>query len=195
MNGRIKWNEQLIEDRIIEVVKGLDIKRMPTAKEMDDFYGNSSLSNKISKTIGFIGWANKLGLSLVKSDTNLGKLGEDIAEKYLISNGYKVTRMAIKYPFDLLVNDNVRVDVKISKLKLIDGYKVNSFGLSKRYPTCDIYILIALDENYTTNRIFIVPSKNLHQLTVSVGEKSTYNKYINKTEYIDIYNNFYKSIH
>lgn len=191
---KTKWNEQLIRDRIIEVVSDLGIKRMPTAKEMNDFYGNSSLSNKISKTIGFVGWAKKLGLSIVKSDTNFGKLGEDIAEKYLIGKGYKVIKMATKYPFDLLVDGNVKIDVKISKLKFINGYAVNSFGLSKKYPTCDIYMLIALNEKYETDRIFIIPSKKLYQLSVSVGEKSTYDKYVDKTEYIDIYNNFYKSI-
>lgn len=65
----IKWDDDLIESKIHEVMRVLSISRMPSASETELILRNSSLSNKISKTGGFSKWAKKLGLEIKESET------------------------------------------------------------------------------------------------------------------------------
>lgn len=55
---------------------GLNLNRMPSRNEMRSFYGDEALTNKVSKTLGYYGWAEKLGMGMKNSDTNIGKIGE-----------------------------------------------------------------------------------------------------------------------
>ena len=70
------WTNELVSQKIMDAVKALNINHMPTRSEIHNFYGNDALTNKISKTLGYYGWAKKLGLPLKHNDTLTGKLGE-----------------------------------------------------------------------------------------------------------------------
>ena len=99
--------------------------------------------------------------------------------------------MSIKHPYDLLVDKNIKFDVKAAnKYVNGEGHSYYSFNLEKRNPTCDIYILLCID----TERIFIIPSKFLHQTQISMSDNSKYSIYENRWDYIEQYSNFYKTV-
>lgn len=85
-HGR-KWEDGDVENEIMNVVKHLGIDRFPTKKEMEDFYGNKSLSNKVSKGNGSRYYASLLGLPLVNSESEFG----NFYEEYAIDDIYRNT--------------------------------------------------------------------------------------------------------
>lgn len=166
----IKWTEQLIEDKIRESMSILDISRMPTRQEIIDTVGNP-VACKITKTHGYYGWAEKLGIPVKDSDSTTGRAGEFIAKSKLEELGFTVEKMSTKYPFDLLVDDIAKVDVKYSRLYTNNKWNFYSFHLEKRYPTCDFYILVAECPDGSL-RYFVVPAVAAHITQISIGEFS-----------------------
>ena len=81
---------------------------------MDLVRKDSALSVKVSRSGGFKCWALKLGLELKESETTKGWKYEEKALKDLTDRGYNVKEMTTKHPYDLLVEENVRIDVKVS---------------------------------------------------------------------------------
>ena len=62
-----KWTNQDIVNGIEEVIEFLGIDRMPTKQEIETYYGNTALLNKIAKTGGLYLWAENLGLEVKDS--------------------------------------------------------------------------------------------------------------------------------
>lgn len=190
----INWTENLIKENIMSVVKILNISHMPTRSEIRGVTGNDALTNKISKTDGYYGWAEKLNLPIKNNDTLTGKLGEKMAAELLKSRGYEVLQMSQNYPFDLLVNQSVKIDVKYANLYHGDKGSFYSYGLAKKYPTCDIYLLISSDDE-NKQAIFVIPSRDVMQLQISIGEHSSiYHKYLDRYDVIDQYLKLYAEI-
>lgn len=190
------WTDELIESMIIECKDGMGIARMPSRAEIKSYFGDDCLTNKISKTYGYYGWAERLGLSMKGSDTQTGKIGERFARKWLEEHGLDVQQMTTNYPYDLYVNGCVKVDVKYSHLYSPKGasFAFYSFRLGKEIPTCDIYLLIAQDKE-NTRRYFVVPSREAQQKQISIGEKkSVYYKYENRIDIILDYEAAFKNI-
>ena len=186
------WSRELIAQKIMEAVNGLGLSAMPTRSQFTKYFGNDKLTNKISKSLGYYGWAKELGLPVQSNDTRKAKLSEEYAENLLSLKGYKAQRMLTNYPFDILINDVVRVDVKFANLHtaLVGNYY--SFALRKKYPTCDIYMLIA---NSEPKRIYIIPACKCHQTQIGIGEVSSiYDKYLNRYDIIDQYLKLYSEI-
>lgn len=174
----------MIAQKIMESIRGLGIEYMPTRNQIHEFYGNDALTNKISKTLGYYGWAKKLGLPIKSSETTTGKRGEAFVAKILGEKGYTVERMLQNYPYDLFINDCVKVDVKYSNLYHGNSGNFYAFGLAKKYPTCDIYILVANDDSGKKS-IYVLPSKDAVQKQISIGEyTSIYSKYKDRYDYI-----------
>lgn len=178
----ITWSDALIKEKILEVVSSLGLSEMPTRNQIRGYFGDDKLTNKISKTLGYYGWADRLGLPIQNNDTRKGKLAEQLASDILAQKGYKVEQMLQNYPFDLLVNNTVRVDVKYAKLNV---GKYFSYALRKKYPTCDIYMLVE-DHGGDDQRVYIVPSKFAVQTQICTGATSTkYSEYLDRYDYID----------
>lgn len=190
----IKWNEKLIEDEIIKVANTLGIDYMPSKTEIVSVWGNDALTNKIAKTGGFNYWAEKLELNIKNSDTKLGQQYEEKAIKIIKSKGFQVKRMTTKYPFDLLVNDKISIDVKVARPSDTCGARSHIFTTAKKYATCDLYMIFALDEVGEVERMFIIPGNDLKVVTMSIGSKSKYDKYINRWDYLDKFNRFYEHL-
>lgn len=191
---KISWNDLKVEQGIKKVMGKLDINRMPSASETREVNGDYTLSNAISRSGGFESWAERLELEMKVSETSLGRKYEEIIANRLREMGFEIKIMTTKHPYDLLVNDKVKVDVKSSNLYNSNGAgKWHTFNLEKEYPTCDIYIAVALVGG-EIDRIFIIPSKYLHITQLSVGKESVYNKFINQWNYIGQYDKFYNSI-
>lgn len=189
-----QWTDEKIKQRILEVVDVLKIGHMPTRSDIFKLRYNDPLHNGICRHGGYDFWAKQLGLSIKDCESKTGWEYEDIAINILNGRGYLTQKTSRKCAFDILVNDCVRVDVKVGRPWLLRGSRVHTFGINKPMPTCDIYMIFALDENNETERLFIVPSLELRVKTLCIGKHSKYNKFIDRWDYIYKYCTFYRSI-
>ena len=196
MGDRIKWTDQRIKADLMKMGNEEGLSRMPTRKEVERFYGDGRLSNAITKHIGWYNLADALGLSIKNSETTFGKKYEKLVQERLISMGYEARRMPQNFPYDLLVNDSVKIDVKASRLYMGTVGNFYSFNLEKPFCTCDLYVLCLIGVDEAISSYLIVPSKDVPTNTqISVGEsKSKYNRYKDKWDYIEEYNRFFSSV-
>lgn len=186
------WTHELIAQKIMESVDALGLKVMPTRKQLIQYYGDDKLTNKVSKTLGYYGWAKELNLPIQINDTSKAKLSEAHAAELLLAHGYRAERMLTNYPFDILVNDKVRIDVKFANLYCGPKGNFYSFALRKKHPTCDIYMLIA---NASPEKIYFVPACRCVQTQIGIGETtSAYEKWHDRYDVIDQYLKFYQRI-
>ena len=191
----MKWDDNKVRQEILNVKNTLGIERMPSRQEIDLVTQNTALSNKIMKTKGMRGWAKELGLDLKNSETKLGQEYELIIKDMIEKRGYKVDKMTTRHPYDLLVNNSIKIDVKVSRYYHGETYKYHTFGLGKKYHNCDIFICVGIDKEENIEKILIIPSKFLMDIRqLSVGIKSEYDKYNEAWEYLDKYDRFYKEL-
>lgn len=168
---------------------------MPSCREIMDITHNHKLAVAIGKHGGYKHWAERLGLEIKKSETLFGKRYETALNSMLTTEGYKVEQMAMCYPYDLLVNDNIKIDVKSSTRYYLKGKSYSySFNLEKVNPTCDIYVCMCIDDNNVIEKVLIIPSKFLKQTQLCIGIKSKYDIYQNRWDYITTYDDFYKKL-
>ncbi len=193
----IKWTREKVKEYILEVVKFYNLNRMPSRNELNEYYKDCRLTSRISKEKGgYYLLAKELKLPMKKSDTNTGKTYEYKIKELLEKMNYKVDKMAQNYPYDLLINDSVKIDVKVSRLyRHKDGFGFYSYNLEKKHPRCDIYILVTVNEN--KQEIYVVPSVFVANNTqISIGEyESKYSQYKDKYIYIDNFIDFFKSLY
>lgn len=189
---RIVWTDDLIKEKILEVKNGLSLDRMPSRSECIQYFHNTSLVNAISRRKKWYQLADELGLKVKDSETYFGKSQESTAAEILISKGFSVRKMSQNFPYDLLVDDCVKVDVKASHLYHGPNGDFYTFNLEKDYATCDIYILFALSEGNESS-IFIVPSKFvIAQNQISMGvSKSKYHRFKDRWDYISALSDFW----
>lgn len=190
--NRKKWSMEDIRKEILEVMAALNIDRMPTSVEIKKVTKNSCLINAIRRHGGFLYWSLDIGVKQSKCTTRIGLEGELKIKELLENKGYKVEKMSVKHPYDLLVNDDVKIDVKFSNKYKGKFGEYFTFNLEKSNPTCDLYIFICSEESY--EKILIIPSKLLHQTQISVSDNSKYNIYENRWDYIEQFDRFYKNI-
>jgi hypothetical protein len=191
----IKWNDELIATEIYKVMKSLNIDRMPSNQEIKIVTKNNKLANAIRRHGGFYYWADKLGIPVKECETKLGKKYESILKKYMETQGWEAEQMGARHPYDLLINENIKIDVKASKRYYYsDQNYYYTFNLEKKNPTCDIYVCFCLDDNEGFDKVLIIPSKFLHKTQLSIGIESIYDKYIDRWDLIDKYNEFYRKL-
>jgi len=188
----IRWTNEKIKEEILNVMKVLNINRMPSSIEIKRVTGDSKLTNAIRRYGGYLYWATELGLSQSECETRTGFKGEIKIKEMLEHKGYLVEKMSVRHPYDLLVNKNVKIDVKSShKYKSPLGWSSYSFNLKKSNPTCDIYVIWCIEDE----KILVMPSKFLNQTQLCITNKvSKYDIYKDRWDYIDTYNSFYRSV-
>lgn len=186
------WSDELIEQELKKSIEILGLDRMPTANELKSIERND-LHCKVSRTLKYSGWADKLNLNMKDCDTRAGQNFEANLENILKSKGFSVQRMSTRYPFDLLVNGCVKIDAKVSNPYNYEGQTYHTFRLAKKYGSCDIYMCQTLLSEQP-DRLFIIPSHYVQVVMLSVGKKSKYDKYIDRWDYIEQYSNFMKSL-
>lgn len=184
------WTDELIKERILEVVDFHGYNRMPTKKEIEDYYGNTALTKKIGATGGIEAWAEKLKLSRKPCESVLAAQYEKHAKKTLEEKGFSCELTSVKHPYDILVNGGVKIDVKVSNLVTIGDSKAYTFNIEKKQPTCDLYVAYCLDENKEIVKTYIIPSRVLTgQCQLSLGKNnSEYDIYLNRWELIKRFN-------
>lgn len=188
-----EWSDQVIEEKIIQVVKTFDLDHFPTHSEMNKALGNSGLAKKVSDK-GTVYWAEKFGLPIKYSETSFGNKFEVSAISDIFENtGLHSVQTSIKHPYDLLTDNSVKIDVKVSKEFTNNcNSKAFSFNLEKREPTCDIFILYCLNDDETCNKVLIVPSCSLlGQTQIGVGKISKWDEYMERWDYIKQYSDFF----
>lgn len=190
----IKWTNEKIKEEILRVKDTLMLDRMPTRTEIIKVTNSSALPCKITKTKGYYGWAKELKLKIKDSETTFGKKQELFIKNKLEGMGYKVGQMTQNYPYDLLVNDNIRIDVKASRLFKGEAGNYYTFNLYKKYATCDIYICLCYSDNEQLDKVLIIPAHKLKITQLSVGKTSIYDVYKDRYDLIDKYDLFYQEV-
>ena len=192
---KVQWTDEKIENAIREVVKIAKINSMPTHTLMKKITGNEALSNAISKHGGSKYWADKLGLEIKSCESKTGYEYELECISHLTKAEYDCELTKARYPYDILVNNNIKVDVKCSNLYHGTAGDYYTFHLEKSKPTCDVYVCYCVN-NDVIQKVYIIPSCVLSGKTqLSVGvKKSKYDKYINAWSIISKYDDFYKNI-
>ena len=177
------------------MINDLKLDYFPTRREMVEYYGDEKLTNKVCKTLGYYGWAKELGMPVKDNDTKTGKMAEKYVYDILSKRGYRVEQMLQNFPYDLLINGKVKVDVKFSHLyRSPNGFGFYSFRLSKKCPTCDFYILVTEDET-GDRELYVVPAAKAAQTQISIGEHaSVYHQYMSRYDYLDKLLDLYKAL-
>lgn len=191
----IRWTDDLIKERVLEVKTALSLDRMPSRSECVHYFHNESLVNAISRRKKWYQLASELGLKVKDSETYFGKSQEANTAEMLVSLGFSVRKMPQNFPYDLLVDDCVKVDVKASHLYHGPNGDFYTFNLDKQFATCDIYILFALGDD-CEQRTFVVPSKFvIAQTQISMGVlKSKYHKFENRWDFISSLSDFWSEV-
>lgn len=184
-----------IEKDIYRIKKALNIARMPSSSEVIENSEDDRLHNNIIQSYGYREWAFKLNLPLKESETQLGTDYEEVIVDLLRNKGYKVSKMTTNHPFDLLIDNSVKIDVKVARPHMLrDVSRVHTFATSKRFGSCDLYIAMALNEADEIEKFLIIPSHQLQVVTLSIGQESKYDIYNNRFDLIDTYSKFFNSI-
>lgn len=193
-NNIKRYTDEEAKISILGAMEKLNIRHMPTRSELISV-NLQSLHNHISRGKGYRKIAEELELEIKDSETKLGQDYELVAASILKDKGFKVEEMTTKHPFDLLVNDTVKIDVKVARTQRSrNESSLHTFGINKRHGTCDIYMVIALDSKDNIEKCLIIPSHHLKVVTLCIGKNSRYDIYNNQFKYIKKYSEFYKSI-
>lgn len=165
-----------IEQELREVVG--EMGRMPSAPELNarglGRLATAALRNSPQRGRGaFAWWANRLGASLKDSCTKRGVEIENRVAEELLGLGLAVVQQTTRAPFDLLVENRVRVDVKSAQYNEYTTPKGGRccghfFGLSKADPTCDLYILCGVDAANAILWRYFVPSSEARVRTLTI---------------------------
>jgi hypothetical protein len=165
----------------------LGLKRMPSRTECVRYFNNSCLASAISRKYGWYNLAKELNIPIKESETRFGKNYETTAAELLQSLGFEVQRMPQNFPYDLLIDNCIKVDVKASKLYRGKIGNFYTYNLEKPFVTCDFFILFAVTDSREIERTMIVPScEVISNNQISVGEyKSKYHKYTDRYDLIE----------
>ena len=192
-----EWSEELIIEKINEVINGLELKTFPTKSQIQGYFGNSALADKLSRTGGMKFWANKLDLATKECESKVGDGYEMLCIQKLEELGFDCEQMKPRYPYDLTANNHIKVDVKSGFLfGNSGGSPYYSFNLEKSNPTCDIFVVMCLNGDKSIKKTYIIPSCVMYGKTqLSIGIKSSiYDKFIDRWDIFDEYNCFYSSL-
>lgn len=187
----MNWTDELIRKSILEVVEHIGVKRMPTACEIKDYHGNSKLVGAIANRGGFMTWAEKMDLPMKDGDVMLGISYEKYTKELLEKKGFECIHTSTKFPYDLLVDGKVKIDVKVSHLVDMGNGSAYTFKIAKNMPKCDLYIAHCLNENTgKVAKTYIIPAHVLTGMSqLSIGKGcSKYDAYLNRWELIKRFN-------
>lgn len=162
MANRKQWTDDMIAARIMENYNATG--KMPTVSYLRDS-GQNDLSVQITRNGGFKHWAERLGLKREPSDSDTGWDGEIEVENLLKSNGYKVQRsLAVKWPFDLLVDGMLRIDVKAARYAEYGPCRGWFYRIGKA-PQADLIALYQLD----TKEVYWIPWVHVPQSNITIS--------------------------
>ena len=187
------WNENEVSKSLLKIVKDTGIRRMPTHSEMKEFYGDYSLTNAVRRNGGTKHFADILGLPIKDCESKFGEKYESICLLKIQEDlGLRCELTKPRYPYDLIAERAVKVDVKVGKLfKAKTGSEYYTFNLEKKDQTCDIFVAYCINKKGEIEKTLIIPATVLSGKTqLAVGSKSVYDKYKDAWHFIADYANF-----
>ena len=190
-----QWNDEKIEQGLKSVVETAKISSFPTRSIMREITGNEALGVAVTRHGGSRYWADKLGLEIKPCESKTGYEYECECMNTLSLFGYDCELTKARYPYDLLVNRNIKIDVKCSNLYNCKHGKFYTFNLEKSMPTCDVFVCYCLNDG-DIQKVYVIPSCVLSGKTqLSIGEhKSKYDRYIDNWTIIKKYQTFYEDL-
>ena len=128
----MRWSEDLVEEKILYATELLKIDRFPTQQELINVYGDTALVNQISKRGGTQHWADRLNLP--RKDRTRSLEYEMLAMEHInVKTGFKCEHMKEGFPYDVLANKYIKIDVKKGRLFTNqNGTVFNTFRIRKR---------------------------------------------------------------
>jgi hypothetical protein len=189
-----KWNKELILEGILGVKNALGTEYMPSKSEMLKITGTKALSCAMTRHGGHTYFRNMLELEDKDSCTKTGDENEDYIMTLLKEQGYKPRKTPPRHPYDILVNDVLKIDVKSANPTLSKVKEMNEFvfSINNEYPKCDLFIFVTQLKN--NKEVYIIPSNLVMQSQLGIGETSKYDCYKNRYDYIEKYISLFKSI-
>ena len=187
------WSEEKIVEALRFMIDKCGMDTMPTHSEIQNFFGNYALNSAMSNRGGTKYFAKLLGMEIKQCESKFGDQLEDycilqIQEKL----GLDGEKTKPRYPYDILVNRNVKVDVKASRL--FNNYgnaKYYTFNLEKKEQTCDIFVFYCINHNDEIEKTLVIPSTVITgKNQLAIGKSSMYDKYIDQWRFISDYNKF-----
>ena len=190
-----RWTQGEIKTGIISAMQKLEIERMPTTSELKNMH-MGGLAIAISKYHGFEWWAEALMLPIKTSATGIGKKYEKKFADILYKKfRYQSQQMSTKFPYDILVEDLVKVDVKCgfaytnSKTGTFYTFNLETVNMRSDFLAC-----FCLKADKTIHKIYIIPAivmQGKSQLSVGVIS-SKYDKFIERYDLISDYLQFFQ---
>lgn len=188
-----KWSEEKIVEALRFMIDKCNMDTMPTHSEIQQFFGNCALNSAMSNRGGTKYFSKLLGMETKNCESKFGDQLEDycvlqIQEKL----GLDGEKTKPRYPYDILVNRNVKVDVKVSRV--FDNYgnaKYHTFNMEKKEQTCDVFVFYCIGTNDEIERTFVIPASVLSgKKQLAVGKSSMYDKYLDQWHFISDYDRF-----
>ena len=182
-----QYTPEEIKEAVFEVVAQLGLDRMPSKSEIEEYYGDMSLTNKISRSGGFYHLANIYGLEVKKSESYFGIKHEQLIREMLIARGFDAELTPTRAPYDILVDGRVKIDVKAGRIVKTNGCGYYTFNLEKIMQTCDVYVVVTLNSDDTINKIYVIPASIMTgktQLSIGIA-KSKYERFVDRWDYIE----------
>lgn len=191
--AKSEWDEERIESETKAFAA--KVGHFPSTSELKNA-GRHDLSNILCKRGGMAYWSNRLGLPRQHSDSDTGWEGEEAVKQILEGKGFKVsTRTGVKCPYDLIVNDRVRCDVKTTKQAT---YNLNTgmpwsawfYRIGKSVQS-DMVILYQSD----IKDCYILPWWEVGTTNITISPSSPkYGKFRNRFDLLESYANAVKTI-
>jgi hypothetical protein len=171
---RTRWNDGLIESEIRAVA--LSLGHFPVKNELSGMK-REDLSNAICKSLGFVGWAKRLGMERAISDSDFGWAGEESVVAELQRRGFTASRTKeVKAPFDILVNNIVRIDVKNARFASYPTKHGSCDGWFYRLGKMCQADLVALHQ-YDEGSTYIIPWSLIPTSNVTITREGKYSHY------------------
>ena len=139
---RRRWTDELVLSEVKEI--GIAIGKFPSRQDLENM-GRGDLGNAIAKRGGFMHWAKISGFGRASSASDTGWQGEKEFADMCLARGLKIqNREGVKCPYDLVVNDRVRIDVKSARMANYGAGKGWYYRIGK-YVQADVVVLYQLD--------------------------------------------------
>lgn len=184
------WTDKTIYSAVMEIVRTTGQSHFPTHKQMDEFYGNSSLSKAVTRNGGIRRWTEILHLPPAKcKNTSFGDKYElQAIEDIKTETGLDSMLAPVRFPYDIYTDNAVKIDIKASMPLKGRNFDVWSFNLEKKIPTCDLFVFYCVTGQNDIAKRVIIPACVLSGIKqVGIGSKSKYDNYIERWDLINEY--------